>query len=274
MMAERTDIVALDYSKSGVIGQIDDKLPTPLYHQIYIILRNKIIDKEFAHGDLLPSEGQTARAFGVSRITSKRALNELANDGLVIRERGRGTRVTHKGPSAPMDASIEGMLENIMAMGLETQVELLEFDYTPATEQVSLALGCAPNDEVQRAVRVRSHENEPFSYLVTFVPDAVGTTYSRVDLAMTPLLTLLERGGVVVSRAEQTLTATLADATVAPLLKLEIGAPLLRIRRIVYDQNDRAVEFITGLYRPDRYKYRMDLSRVQSDQAKAWSPTV
>ena len=257
----------------AAIGKIDEKLPTPLYHQIYLILRNKIIDQEFAEGDLLPSEGQTARAFGVSRITSKRALNELANEGLVVRERGRGTRVTFKGATTPQRASIEGMLENIMAMGLETEVSLLEFDYVPAGERVGHALGCETHEEVQRAVRVRSHEGEPFSYLVTYVPKAVGATYSRSDLASIPLLTLLERGGVVVSRAEQTLTATLADAKVAPLLRLDIGAPLLRIRRIVFDQNNRAVEFITGLYRPDRYQYRMDLSRVQSDQANAWSPT-
>jgi len=263
----------VNFSTPGAIGTIDDKLPTPLYHQIYIILRNKILDQEFTDGDLLPSEGQTALAFGVSRITSKRALNELANDGLVIRERGRGTRVTYNGSAPPQQASIEGMLENIMAMGLDTQVSLLEFAYVPATGPVAHALGCAENEDVQRAVRVRSHEGEPFSYLVTFVPEAVGKTYTQKDLATTPLLTLLERGGVVISRAEQTLTATLADAKVAPLLNLDIGAPLLRIRRNVFDQNDQPVEFITGLYRPDRYQYRMDLSRIQSDQATSWSPT-
>ena len=265
--------MSLDFSNIGTIGNIDNKLPTPLYHQIYIILRNKIIDQEFAHGDLLPSESETAHAFGVSRITSKRALNELANEGLVVRERGRGTSVTYKGSSTPQRASIEGMLENIMAMGLETEVSLLEFGYVSAIERVSHALSCALNDKVQHAVRIRSHESEAFSHLVTFVPEAIGRTYSRTDLATTPLLTLLERGGVVVSRAEQTLTATLADANVAPLLKLDIGAPLLRIRRIVYDQNDQPVEFITGLYRPDRYQYRMNLSRVQSDHAKSWSPS-
>ena len=88
-----------------------------------------------------------------------------------------------------------------------------------------------------------------------------------------PLLTLLERGGIEVSRAEQTITATLADAEVARRLGVELGAPLLRLGRIVYDQQNRAVEYITGLYRPDRYQYRMNLSRVQTDRANAWSPS-
>jgi GntR family transcriptional regulator len=76
-----------------------------------------------------------------------------------------------------------------------------------------------------------------------------------------------------VGRAEQTITATLADAAVAPLLEVDLGAPLLKISRTVYDQKDRPIEYIVGLYRPDRYQYRMELSRVYSDQASAWSPS-
>lgn len=265
--------MAVSQEIRGQGAGVDNKLPTPMYHQIYLILRNKIIEKEYAEGDLLPSEKETCRNFGVSRITAKRALNELADAGWVIRERGRGTRVTHKSVAAPLDANVEGMLENIMAMGLETEVRLLEFDYVRPSDQVAAVLGSTAGDKVQRAVRVRSLDGAPFSHLVTYVPEQVGRTYGREDLASTPLLTLLERGGVIVSRAEQTLTATLADAGVATLLEVELGSPLLRIRRIVFDQNDRPVEYITGLYRPDRYQYRLNLSRVQSDAAKTWSPT-
>jgi GntR family transcriptional regulator len=252
--------------------QVDDKLPTPLYHQIYMILRNKILNREYVEGDLLPSEEQTSRAFDVSRITAKRALNDLAEEGLVVRERGRGTRVVHRSVTPPLKANVEGMLENIMAMGLETEVSLLAFDYLPASEAVAAALACSTDDIVQRAVRVRRLEGEPFSHLVTSVPADVGRSYSQEDLATTPLLTLLERSGVEVSRADQTLSATAADAEVAGLLDVELTAPLLRIQRIVYNQQNRPVEFITGLYRPDRYQYRMNLSRIQADKGqKSWS---
>ena len=253
---------------------VSDRLPTPLYHQIYLILRHKIIDHTYRDGALLPSEKETAETYGVSRITAKRALNELAVDGLVVRERGRGTKVTHQEAITPLAANVEGMLENLMAMGLETEIDLLEFDYaTPGLDAVS-ALACADDDVVQRSVRIRKLDGTPFSYLVTYVPEVIGKTYTREDLATTTLLTLLERGGVEVLHAEQTLTATLADAIVAPLLGVEVNAPLLRIERVVYDQADRAVEYIIGLYRPDIYKYRLNLSRVQSDEKEtSWSPT-
>jgi GntR family transcriptional regulator len=262
-----------DQAKPDAAAAVDDRLPTPLYHQIYLVLRGKIADGEFAFGDVLPSEDETARTYGVSRITAKRALNELAEDGFVVRERGRGTRVTHRAPARPVQANVEGLLENLLAMGLETEVELIDFGYVTPGEDVRRALGCGADESVQRAVRVRRLEGEPFSHLTTFVPGDIGRTYGRDDLASTPLLTLLERGGVQVGRAEQTISATLADATVARLLGVDLSAPLLRISRTVYDQQNRPVEYITGLYRPDRYQYRMELSRVQTGQAHAWSPS-
>lgn len=254
--------------------RVDARQPTPLYHQIYTILRDEIINGGYANGDILPSEFELTRDYGVSRVTAKRALNELAAEALVSRERGRGTVVRYEAATAPVRSSVEGLLENLLQMGLKTSVRLISFDYVPASARVARALGCKAGEEVQRAVRLRSLEGEPFSHLTTHVPAAIGRSYSRDDLAGLPLLGLLERCGVIVSSARQTLTATLADARIAPLLEVQIGAPLLRISRIVYDQEASAVEYITGLYRPDRYQYQMDLNRTGGGDAKIWSPAV
>lgn len=253
---------------------IDARQPTPLYHQIYTILRDEIVNGGYANGDILPSELELTHAYGVSRVTAKRALNELAADGLVSRERGRGTVVRYEAPTAPVRSSVEGLIENLLQMGLKTSVRLISFDYLPASDRVARALGCDAGEEVQRAVRVRSLEGEPFSHLTTHVPAAIGRSYSRGDLASLPLLGLLERCGVIVSSARQTLTATLADARIAPLLDVQVGAPLLRISRTVYDQDGSAVEHITGLYRPDRYQYQMMLNRTWGGDRKIWSPAI
>ena len=84
---------------------VDERLPMPLYHQIFLVLRNKIIDGEFVDGDLLPSEEETARSCGVSHITAKRARNEWAEDGLAVRERGRGTRLIRRSSTTPVRAA-------------------------------------------------------------------------------------------------------------------------------------------------------------------------
>jgi GntR family transcriptional regulator len=158
-------------------------------------------------------------------------------------------------------------------MGLETDVKLIDFEYVSANDEVAKALNCDQGTIVQRAVRVRSFDTGPFSYLVTYVPQDIGSNYDSNDLATQPLLQLLERSGVVVEGAQQRITATLADADVADLLETEVGIALLEIRRIVTDSDGRPVEYIRGLYRPDRYQYNMVLSRVQGqgEDSNTWS---
>ncbi len=250
---------------------VDERLPTPLYHQVYLVLRNKILSGAYAFDETLPGEQEATELFGVSRITAKRAMDELAEDGFVKRERGRGTRVIYRAATPPVEANVEGLLENLLAMGLETQVDLLEFDYVTPDAGVCALLQCPEACQVQRAVRVRRLEGEPFSHLTTFVPEEIGRSYSRNDLATRPLLALLERSGVIIGRAEQTITATLADARVAQALNVQLGAPLLSIRRMVFARDGRPVEYIAALYRPDRYQYRMNLTRVGSETERSWS---
>jgi GntR family transcriptional regulator len=259
--------------KSGAM--VDERLPTPLYHQIFLILRSQIVEGRLAAGMQVPGEEELARQFNVSRITARRALAELAAEGMVTRGRGRGTHVTardHEPP--PVHGGVEGLIENLMAMGLKTQVTLLDFGYEPAAPDVAVALRVAPGEEVQRAVRVRSLPDGPFSHLTTYVPADIGRKFGRKEMAREPLLSLLERSGVVIGSADQTLSATLADTRVAPLLKTVIGAPLLRISRIVQDSHGRPVEYIIGLYRPDRYQFRMSLDRVRGEDRNTWSASV
>jgi len=142
---------------------ISERLPTPLYHQIFLILRGQIQEGRLPPGALVPGEEELARQFNVSRITARRALAELAAEGLVTRGRGRGTHVTARNDPPPVRAGVEGLLENLLAMGLKTQVNLLEFAYEPAPPDVAAALQIQAGEEVQRAVRVRSLEAGPFS---------------------------------------------------------------------------------------------------------------
>lgn len=246
-------------------------LRIPLYHQIFLIIRQKIMDGVYSYDERLPGELDLIRQHAVSRITAKRALDELALEGMVIRERGRGTRVRYRTAASPLQSTTEGLLDNLQTMGLETQADLLEFDYVSASQEVAAALECRVDQTVQRAVRIRLMEGMPFSHLTTHVPEAVGKKFKSEELAVNPMLSLLERSGVVVSGATQTLSATLADAKIALALGVEVGSALLKLRRIVRDEQQRPVEFLTALYRPDQYQYRMVISRVQGEARNGWS---
>jgi GntR family transcriptional regulator len=240
---------------------LDESLPTPLYHQIYLVLREKIRRGDLSAESTLPGEQELARQFKVSRITVKRALNELASDGLVTRHRGRGTIIVG-GPSVPVvKGSFDNLIESLKLMGLETEVELLDVAEMAAQGDVALHLALKPGSPVQRAMRLRKLQGEPFSYLVTYVPAAIARRYSIEELASTPILTLLERAGASVMEAEQWISAAAAEPQIAAALGIAVGDPLLKIERVMRNAKSEPVQLIYAHYRPDRFQYHVKSHR-------------
>ncbi|QOL82273.1 UTRA domain-containing protein [Pseudooceanicola spongiae] len=249
---------------------LDPSSPVPLYQQLYVLLRSQIHAGPLAPGDKIMGEAELCAAFDVSRITAKRALNELADSGLVVRQRGRGTRVSDRIPPRPIKSSIDGLLETVGQMGRTTSVKVLSSGLTLAPPEVLSRLALAPGARAMQALRVRSLGDQTLSYVETWVPEDIAALVEGQDASRTPLLLLLEQAGVPVSAATQTITATLADATSAAALNIPAGAPLIDTRRVVYDSSDRPVEFIKVLYRPELYQFEMSMRRVQSDTGRAW----
>ena len=242
--------------------------PVTLYHRVYTILRERIVSGAYPVDQPLPGEIDFAAAFGVSRVTMRRALDGLVRDGLIVRNRGRGSFPQVRTGREPVRATVSGLLDNIIAMGLKTSVRIISLDTIEAPPDVAAAMRLAAGDRVQKAVRVRSLDGAPLSMMTTFVPEAVAS-FTRRQLSDTPMLKLLEAAGVNVSHADQTITARLADAVVAPLLDVGYGAALLAVNRLVRDEAGRALQLLRGMYRPDRYEYRMSLDR-SGDAARVW----
>jgi GntR family transcriptional regulator len=234
---------------------VDENLPTPLYHQIYLMLRERIVSGRLPVGALLDGEQEMAKRLGVSRITVKRALNELAARGLVERQRGRGTTVAGGAVMPLVASSFDTLLESLERMGLQTEVELLDVGEEAAGERVADRLELRPLTPVQRAVRLRKLNAEPFSYLVNYIPVDIAAGFPKSDLATASMLTLLERAGAPAQEAEQWITAVGASAEIAGWLGVAPGEPLLKIERVMRGPRRRPVQFIEVYYRPDRYHY-------------------
>ena len=248
-------------------------LPLPKYHQIYLVLREQLHEGRFAQG--LPGEMALMQQFGVARVTVRRALQELAGEGLISRERGRGTKPADAPPPrAPRTGRkttrLTGLLENLVSTSLNTTVKVLEVSEVAATPDVAQALRLDAGAPVQKAVRVRSTREGPLSHITTWVPAALASGFGKKELARKPILLLLEESGVRVGGAQQTISARLADAQVAAHLGLAVGSALLAVRRLIHDEQGRPVQWLHGLYRPDRYEYQMQLSRVGDIDAKVW----
>ncbi|WP_199171988.1 GntR family transcriptional regulator [Limnohabitans sp. B9-3] len=255
---------------------MNQAMPLPKYHQIYLVLREQLHDGKFAQG--VPSELALMQQFSVARVTVRRALAQLAQEGLISREPGRGTRAlaplgaAKAKPVGPKSqrAQLTGLLENLVTMGLRTTVKVLSVQYLPAPEEVAMALQLQVGDGVQKAQRVRLTKDGPLSHITTWVPETIARNFGRKELAQKPILMLLEESGVKVGRAEQSISAKLADASMAQHLDVALGSALLAVSRLIYDTEDKPIQWLHGLYRPDRYEYQMQLSRVGSIDAKVW----
>lgn len=241
--------------------------------RIYLVLHDEILRGELPVGSLLPSENRLAEKYGVSRVTVRNALEKLSVEGLIDRRAGSGTRIC--GPSVPqtaISADFATLMPQLVQMGQETTAQLLSFSYVEPPAPIAEALRLAPDAMVQRAVRLRRISDKPFSHLTTHVPQDIAQGYSEADLANTPLFRLLERSGVVVDHARQSITATLAGPDVAETLEVSVGTALISLVRVVYDESGRGIEHLSALYRPDRFRLDMTLNRVGKADEREWAP--
>lgn len=240
--------------------------------RLYLLLRERIASGDLAVDAKLPGEPALAAEHGVSRVTVRRALDLLAQDGLIDRRAGAGTFVRGQTRGHAIVADFSNVLSNLVEMGRRTGVRLLSFGYMVPPPAVAAALVLDAGERTQRSVRVRLIDGGPFSYLTTHVPERIGLTYSETDLASVPLLSLLERSGIAVERATQSISATLAGPEVGEALGVEIGSPLLALTRVVYGPAGEGVEHLHALYRPDRYAFEMDLTRAGEGADRRWAP--
>jgi GntR family transcriptional regulator len=257
---------------SAAIGpQTDDSL-WPKHHRVYLILRQEIEDGLYSDAEPMQGELGLAQRFDVSRITIRKAMDRLTSEGLVERQRGRGTFVKHRADRAsPVTASLSGNIENLLALGLQTDVELIELTYAVAPAHICAAMGQPDGTVMQRAVRVRSLDGVPFSHLTTWLPEDIGRSFTADEMRQTALLRLIERAGHRIASARQSITAKLASPEVAHLLRIEPGEALLAVRRLVYDKAGQPVEHISGLYRPDIYEHEMEFDRSRTPAADVWT---
>ena len=258
----------------------DHSNPTPLYFQIYQLYRQRILSGVLKRGDKLPSESAQEAEYGVSRITARRAMDELAKEGLVTRERGRGTIVSYAMTGAQVSSDFTGLIENLVAIGTTTDVQVLSFNYQTVSDAVSdtvpdhviQTMQAERGDQIQVAERQRSRDGQPLSYIVTYIPEIVGRSFTMADLNEQPVLSLIEQAGHVIAEAEQSVTAISADKHIAGVLQVDTGSAVLKISRVVRDHNKAPLQYIEVYYRPDAYQLNMRLTRVDVDsETRLWT---
>jgi GntR family transcriptional regulator len=156
-------------------------------------------------------------------------------------------------------------------MGIKTKTKIINFGFVFPPKKVTESLKLNENDKVLRIERIRLIKESPVSYTLSYIPPDLGKKISIKDLTVQPMLDVLEKKcKVEITRGFQIIEATVADSRVASFLDVMTGAPLLKIERTVFDIKNRPVEYISILYRSDRYHYSVDLVRKRSESEVRW----
>lgn len=244
--------------------------PMPRYHQIYVALRHQIVSGVYDRSRL-PPELRLMEQYQVARVTVRRAIIELVREGMVYRRPGQGTFVKLDHPSrAESQPRIQGLLDNLIASAEQTSVRLIEYGVQPCPPNAAAGLSMVEGQHALRVVRLRSHQGKPVSLITTCLPTHLSPLLTPLELEQQPMLSLLEKGGIRIGAAEQSVSSCLSDAMVAPLLDEPVGSALLSVVRVVRDVDGYPVQWLHGLYRPHCYDYRMALTRAGEATTRVW----
>lgn len=194
----------------------------------------------------------------------------MERDSLITRARGKGSFVARKQTELEL-MKLTGMMEDIIAMGIKTKTRIINFDFVHPPKKVIANLKLDEDAKVLRVERIRSIKELPVSHSLTYIPSDLGKKLNIRDLTFQPILDVLEKKcKIKIGRGFQIIEATVADSSIASFLDVMMGAPLLKIERTVFDVKNRPLEYISILYRSDRYHYSVQLVRKRSESKARW----
>lgn len=228
---------------------LDRSSPIPLYYQLAEAIEAAIRDGELAPGDRFENELALAKRLALSRPTTRRAIQELVDKGLLVRKRGVGTQVVQN--SVHRRVELTSLFDDLVRAGKAPATRLLDYRVDAPDEDVARELSLSGNREVVRIKRLRLANGEPLAVMTNYLPVEIAPEAALLETS--GLYQSLRAQGVHIRLARQRIGARAAGRDEARLLDEKPGAPLLTMDRTAFDDSGRAVEYGTHCYRASRY---------------------
>ncbi|SMB97282.1 transcriptional regulator, GntR family [Thermanaeromonas toyohensis ToBE] len=241
----------------------DREAPVPLHYQITNDLREAIKSGKWGVGDLFPTDKELMEMYGVSSTTVRRAVAELVREGWLERKRGKGTFVKKEAIEETL-GRLTGFFEEIRSHGHIPSADVLDLRPVEITDkeiEKTPLLSVFKHQKLFLIERLQKMDGNPVVYLRSYWPYEYGKRMAEFDLSKEALYEIAEKKlGLILTRAEQTISAGVARKKEAQLLSVPVGFPLLIMERLAY-AGDQPVELSINAYRADRYKYRVILRK-------------
>ena len=237
---------------------VDRGSPVPLWFQVAQHFERAIVSGALPQGALLDNEIVLAERLGISRPTMRRAMEQLVDQGLVVRRRGIGTRVVQPKVRRPLE--LTSLHDDLSTTGQEPSTVVLRFETVGADAEVAGRLRLEEGEPVVCIERLRSALEQPIARMTNWLP-ASAVSFEEAALAGSGLYELLRRSGVQLHSATQTVGARTATAAEARELGEPRGSALLTMERETLDDHGTVVEFASHLYAASRYSFEINLVR-------------
>jgi GntR family transcriptional regulator len=236
----------------------------PLHSRLESTLRGLIHEGRIATGSSLPGELELAAQLGVSRHTVRHALGALTTEGLLRRERGRGTTVVSASPPTVIERSLSAFYAfawETRARGASQHSRVLERATFPADASFAERLAVSPGSELERIVRVRAADGDPLVLETAYLPRQLSSALDTSTLERESLYDELERRcGLRITGARESIRPVVLNRATARLLRATTGAAAFLVERCTW--SDRGpIEWQESVVRGDRYLYSVELPR-------------
>jgi GntR family transcriptional regulator len=249
------------------LAVLDADSPDPLWRQAADLILHQIVTGKLATGGRIPAERDLLAQLSISRVTLRRALQSLVEDGVLTASHGRGWYVATDVPKE-FPNTLESFSETAARLGLVPSSDVLRAAEAPATLDQAEDLGIAPGAPVFHLDRIRRLDGVPVAVDTSFFPASLKPDLTGVDFRSASLFQLLIASGLDLARAESTIEAHGADAKLAHHLGIELGKPILVMQQIIVDAAGRPLLSSTLQYVGDRYRLRTSFSRSRKATAR------
>ena len=224
--------------------------------------RDRVLDliEQLNVGDAIPSERQLSVDLGVSRLTVRAALDDLAREGYLVRRRGAGTFVSE--PKIAQELTMTSFTDDMRRRGMRPSSRTLELRVTPAGARLGRLLHVSPSEPVVVATRLRLADGESMAIETIHVRERHVPGLTAADLEQQSFYELLrDRYGLVIVGGTQTIEPTVTDEDESSALGVPLHSPAFRFERVTHSESGEIVEFVESVYRGDRYRLVTSLSR-------------
>lgn len=248
---------------------IDRRSYIPLYVQVKDALKDLIDGGGVEAGEQLPGEPELCRIFDVSRTVIRQALRDLELQGLIRREKGRGTFVAEPKLREALFQELTGFYEDMAGMGRPPVSQVLTQEVIPAGRKIAGFLKLKPGAAVVHIDRLRFVDGEPLVLVATYLPAARCPGLESVDFTRRSLYEYLESVyGLVIARGRRVLEAVPAGVYEAGLLAVKKGAPLIQLDSISYLADGAPIEYFHALHRGDRSRFEVELIKLRATNSE------